>query len=166
MKPLTSLLSELISGPPREAGFVLNPGDAGLFRTLDRLSAAAASAIPASGGASIAAHVDHLRYGFSLANRWYAGEKDVFATADYAASWRRVTVSNAEWEALRAQLREEIERFRDALGRLRNPDELDEIAATGVVALIVHLAYHMGAIRQIDRSLRGPSAEEAAEAAT
>ena len=30
----------------------------------------------------------------------------------------------------------------------------------GMIAGVVHLAYHMGAIRQIDRSIRGPSAED------
>jgi hypothetical protein len=29
----------------------------------------------------------------------------------------------------------------------------------GVIASVAHLAYHLGAIRQIDRAIRGPSAE-------
>jgi hypothetical protein len=29
-----------------------------------------------------------------------------------------------------------------------------------MMASIAHLAYHVGAIRQMDRSIRGPSAEE------
>jgi hypothetical protein len=33
---------------------------------------------------------------------------------------------------------------------------------TGAIAIVAHLAYHLGAIRQIDRSIRGPSAEQAA----
>ena len=58
---------------PRWVLSVLNGGDTGLLRSLDHLSAAAASA-PSAGGPSIAAHVEHLRYGLSLMNRWAAGE--------------------------------------------------------------------------------------------
>jgi hypothetical protein len=42
-----------------------------------------ASAVPSGGGASIAAHVDHLRYGLELLNRWTRGEKP-FADADHS----------------------------------------------------------------------------------
>lgn len=31
----------------------------------------------------------------------------------------------------------------------------------GAIGSIAHLAYHLGAIRQIDRGTRGPSAEQA-----
>ena len=34
------------------------------------------------------AHVDHLRYGFELLNRWTENH-DPFVDADYSASWRR-----------------------------------------------------------------------------
>ena len=36
----------------------------------------------------------------------------------------------------------------------------DERELTGVAASVVHLAYHIGAIRQIDRSIRGPAATD------
>ena len=71
------LLGELIDGAARDAGWVLNPGDRGLLASLDTLSAEAASASP-DGRASIAAHVDHLRYGLELLNRWTEGH-DPFA---------------------------------------------------------------------------------------
>jgi hypothetical protein len=37
---------------------------------------------------------------------------------------------------------------------------VDEIEMNGIVASAAHLAYHLGAIRQIDRSTRGPSAND------
>jgi hypothetical protein len=58
---LALLFAELVDGASPDAAYMLNGGDPGLLRSLDRLSAAAASATPASGGASIAAHVDHVR---------------------------------------------------------------------------------------------------------
>lgn len=152
---LTTLLTELVDGAPVTGAYILNRGDQGLLRSLDRLSAKAASSI-VHGGASIAAHTDHLRYGLSLMNRWASGE-DPFADADWGVSWRRTTVDETEWEGLRADLRAEAHRWRQAI---EAPREVDELELTGVIASIAHFAYHMGAIRQMDRTARGPSAEE------
>lgn len=69
---LTTLHTELVDGAHRRMSYMLNGGDPGLLASLDRLDARAASATPADGGASIAAHVAHLRYGYSLMNRWAA----------------------------------------------------------------------------------------------
>jgi hypothetical protein len=149
---LTTLLRELVDGPPAATAYMLNPGDAGLLRSLDRLSARDASTA-AAGGATIAAHADHLRYGLSLMNRWNAGDH-AFADADWAASWRITHVSDAEWEQLRHDLGAESHRWLEALG---TPREVDEIELNGVIGSIAHLAYHLGAIRQISRDARGPA---------
>lgn len=155
-RSLSDILSELIDGAPSEPTWVLNIKDAGLLASLDRLTAEEASAIPASGGASIAAHVDHLRYGLSLANRWSHGENP-FATANYGESWKRLKVSSEEWAARRDALRQEAYAWREVL---KHPRELSTVELTGLLASAVHLAYHVGAIRQINRSIRGPAEEE------
>ena len=150
------LLAELTEGPPGDTAFIVNPGDAGLLRSLDALTAAEASVAPAGGGAPICAHVDHLRYGISLLNRWRRGE-DPFGSAEYAASWRLTSVSDLEWRALRDALREELVSWR---GALRDLDRLGDLELEGVISSVVHLAYHFGAIRQINRGLRGPRARD------
>lgn len=71
---LALLFAELTDGPSPDAAYMLNPGDPGLLGSLDALSAEAASRSPAPGGASIAAHVDHVCYGLDLMNRWNDGE--------------------------------------------------------------------------------------------
>lgn len=152
---MTTLLSELVDGAPEAGAYMLNPGDAGVLRSLDRLSAEAASA-SAHGGATIAAHVEHLRYGLSLMNRWAAGENP-FDDADWNASWRTTSVSDAEWEELRAGLRDEAHRWLAALG---TPREVDTVELNGMIGSIGHLAYHLGAIRQIDSATRGPRAND------
>lgn len=154
-RSLSTLLSELVDGAPISGAYVLNRGDQGLLRSLDLLSAEAASAAH-GGGSSIAAHTDHLRYGLSLMNRWASGE-DPFADADWGVAWRTSKVDEAEWERLRAALREEAHRW---LAAVQRPRELEEVELNGVVGSIVHLAYHVGAIRQIDRTARGPSAND------
>jgi DinB superfamily len=155
-RALSTLLRELIDGSNPAAAWVLNPEDPGLLRSLDKLSAAAASTVPPGGASSIAAHVDHLRYGLKLLNRWSRGESP-FADADYSASWRRVTVTDSEWVLLREQLRAEARTWQEAV---RQPRELTNDELNGLVGSVVHLAYHLGAIRQIDRSTRGPSARD------
>jgi hypothetical protein len=148
---LGTLFRELAMGAPDKGAYVLNAGDRGLLRSLDALSAESASA-PTPTGSSIAAHADHLRYSLSLMNRWKAGEYP-FAGADWAASWRKTTVTEEEWRALRASLRSEAERWLEAL---RTPREVQPMELNGMVGSIAHLAYHLGAMRQINQALKGP----------
>jgi hypothetical protein len=151
-KTLATLFSELMDGVPAAGGYMLNPGDEGLLRSIDKLPAAAASAATRT-GSSIAAHIDHVRYGLSLMNRWSAGENP-FQDADWSASWKRTAVSEDEWQTLRSQLRTEAARW---LNALRTPREVQEIELNGMIGSIAHLAYHLGAIRQIDQTARGPA---------
>lgn len=154
---LAVLFAELVDGAQGEC-YMLNPGDRGLLGSLDGLSAEAASAVPAGGGASIAAHVDHVLYGIHLLNLWAGGEENPWADADWTASWSRGSVSDDEWAALREQLRVETGKWKTSIA---DTGDLEGVALNGVIGSVAHLAYHLGAIRQIDRSLRGPSAEQA-----
>jgi hypothetical protein len=155
---LPTLLSELVNGSPDPTvgTSMLNRGDPGLLASLEKISAAAASATT-SGGGSIAAHTDHLHYGFSILNRWAAGEYKPWKDADWTTSWKRGTVSESEWRTLRDKLRRETDAWLKALAV---PRELDEREAAWMIGSIAHLAYHLGAIRQIDRATRGPTAED------
>lgn len=154
-RSLGTLFAELVHGAPAAGAFVLNPRDAGLLMSLDELSADAASSA-SGGGATIAAHVDHLRYGLSLMNRWAAGENP-FDDADWSASWQRAGVSEEEWAELRAGLRGEVERWHAAL---QEPRDVAGVELDGMIGSIVHLAYHLGAIRQIAPAARGPKAAD------
>jgi hypothetical protein len=156
-RALRSLLNELLDGPATEFAFVLNPGDRGLLKSLAALSAEQASRVADGGGSSIAAHVKHVRYGLEVLNRWAGGDQNAFANANYAASWRRTHVSDDEWRARIDLLQRESHKWREHLLRSR---DLDETERTGMIASVVHLAYHMGAIRQMDRALRGPAARD------
>lgn len=150
-RTLATLLAELVEGASKDGGYMLNAGDEGLLRSLERLSAAQASALTPT-GSSIAAHVDHIRYGLSLMNRWSQGENP-FASADWSTSWQKTSVSEPEWRQRLADLRTETARW---LGVVRTPRDVDETELNGMIGSIAHLAYHLGAIRQIDRSTRGP----------
>ena len=154
-RSLESLFRELIDGAGVDAAWMLNPDDVGVLRSIARLTASAASTVPPAGGATIAAHIDHVRFGLMLMNRWGRGEKDPWSTADWTASWKRLVVNDQEWAALRAALEAEA---RTWLETIRTPREYSEFELNGVIGSIAHLAYHFGAVRQIDRSIRGPAA--------
>ncbi len=150
---LTRLLSELVDGANDAGGaFMLNSGDVGLLRSLDAVSSVEASR-SVNGGATIAAHVQHLRYGLSLMNRWAEEGGNPFADATWDAAWKTVDVDASQWGEIRDGLRQEARRWLRALG---SPREISEVELTGMIASIAHLAYHLGAIRQIDKASRGP----------
>ena len=149
---LLTLATELATGGPRNGSYVLNGGDAGFLGSVDRLSARQASE-SAHGGATIAAHVDHVAYGISLINRWKGGEPNPWADADWSRSWKRAGVTDAEWTTLRGELRAQVERWIGATGIDR---EMSEVELAGLIGSGAHLAYHLGAIRQIEAVARGP----------
>jgi len=107
---LTTLFSELVDGANNPGGaFVLNSGDAGLLRSLDKLSAAEASD-SVHGGATIAAHVVHTQYGLELLNRWAREGGNPFADAKWDEAWKTSKVSDEEWRRIRDDLRAGAER--------------------------------------------------------
>ena len=142
---LAAIFSELINGAAKSEAYTLNAGDERLLVSLDKLSASDVSSITTT-GSSIAAHVDHLRYGLSLMNRWSRGENP-FKDANWAVSWRNTLVSDVEWQRLRADLRSECMSW---LAALRAPRQVNEDELNGMLGSIAHLAYHLGAIRQIN----------------
>jgi hypothetical protein len=145
-RALSNMLTEIFDGPPGKEAYLLNPGDPGLLRQLDTIEASAASKRPMPGKTTIAAHVDHLHFGLAILNRWAAGDANAFAGADWNASWKRTTVTDAEWRTLRDRLRQEAEKWRKMVATRTNWDDMGASAALSTAA---HTAYHFGAIRQI-----------------
>jgi hypothetical protein len=150
---LATLFSELVDGANTPgAAFVLNSGDVGLLKSIDKLSATDASR-SIHGGATIAAHVQHVRYGLSLMNQWAREGGDPFSDATWDAAWKVAGVNQAQWDEIRQGIANEA---REWLEVFRTPRNASGVELTGMIGSIAHLAYHLGAIRQIDRSTRGP----------
>ncbi len=149
---LVRLFSELVDGTSGGAAFVLNSGDMGLLRSLNKITAADASR-SVGDGATIAAHAQHVRYGLSLMNQWASEGGNPFANAKWDEAWRISSVDASRWDEIRDGLRDEARRW---LHALQAPREAAEIELTGMAASVAHLAYHLGAIRQISKETRGP----------
>lgn len=152
-RALVTLLSELVDGAPAGGGaFILNSGDVGLLRSLDALSADDATR-SLDGGATIAAHAQHVRYGLSLMNRWATEGGNPFADARWDEAWKISVVDDATWTEIRTGLRDETRRWRYALAA---PRSTNAVELNGMIGSVAHLAYHLGAIRQVARGARGP----------
>ena len=150
---LMRLFSELVDGAIESGGaFILNTGDVGLMESLEKLSDADASR-SVDGGATIAAHAQHLRYGLSLMNRWATEGGNPFADAKWDEAWKLSAVDQRQWQEIREGLRDETRRW---LEILKSGKAVNDIELTGMIASVAHLAYHLGAIRQINKDARGP----------
>lgn len=143
---LSNMLTELFEGPPAGEAYVLNTGDPGLLRQLDSIDAATASRRVAPGRPPIAAHIDHVHFGFALLNRWAKGEENAWAGADWNASWQRTSVTDDEWRTLRDALRREADAWRTVV---KTRTSWDTVSASAALSTAVHTAYHLGAVRQI-----------------
>lgn len=151
---LVRVFAELVDGTAEaKGGFVLNTGDVGLLASLHKLSAADASR-SANGGATIAAHAQHLRYGLSLMNEWAEQGGNPFADAKWDEAWKVSSVDEAAWTGICQGLQDEAH---DWLRRLSAPRDVTEMEYSGMIASVAHFAYHLGAIRQIHKDTRGPT---------
>ncbi|TWT39500.1 hypothetical protein [Blastopirellula retiformator] len=143
---LTTLLSESLEGGNPAGSWFINRDDPGLIRLLHRYSALEASTPPAPGRKSIVAHAAHLQYHLSLIEATLEGSPDAFATADWSAAWQVEEIRDMEWHAMIT----DIERMgRLWLAACEQPHEWNQMMLTGAFASVAHIAYHMGAIRQI-----------------
>ena len=116
-----------------------------LFETLETVSAEEASVPLSDQSGSIAAHVKHVRFYLGVIQDHM--KKREVGTIDWKEIWRTTrAVTPAEWEALKRELRAE---YASVLGLLRSYDRWDgEEDIPGALAMVVHTAYHLGAIRQ------------------
>lgn len=148
---LANLFAELTTGASDQGAFIVNARDPGLLASLDKLSSEEASR-SAQGGATIAAHAAHLSYGLSLMNRWATEGGNPFANAKWDEAWRISNVDDLHWQQTRTELQKQVESWHTVL---RSPRDVSEIEMSGLIGSITHLAYHLGAIRQIVAKARG-----------
>jgi len=150
---LRQLFSELADGAAEGgSAYILNSGDAGLLHSLEKVPAAGAS-LAVNGGATLAAHAQHLRFGLSLMNRWATDGGNPFADATWDEAWKVSDVSEPQWEEIRRGLQDESHRWLSTLG---SPRDVTVTELMGMIASIAHVAYHLGAVRQIAQRARGP----------
>jgi hypothetical protein len=156
MAGLLFVLKEAVEGgPPGQPTSFLDgtkadgSGNHGLIATLERLNATQAST-PTDLGLSVAAHAAHSAFHMEVIVRWEQGDRGPF---DWQGSFGSGTVTPEEWSALQARVRAAYEGV-VALAKLPlSPEESEEDAAGGLAGGVAHVAYHLGAVRQLVKLL-------------
>jgi hypothetical protein len=155
-KILATLITEAYEGPenPKMTWFVDNEAGSGFLGTVERLSAEGASRPLAAGDRMTpASHAAHLRFSLNLANRAFRGE-NVHASADWKSSWATGKVTEQEWQGLLADLRREYLSLKVAIAS--GLPWSDDMNLTGILSMLAHGAWHLGALRQGLGLVRAP----------
>ena len=145
---LFTLLKETFEGPPPKTASAYLDQGGGLFQTVENVTAEDASRAVKPGAPTIAAHCAHARFYVSVLHRYMQGPLE---DVDWKQSWLVQTVSPAEWEALREELREAYTSLTEAL---RSVEGWGERPVGAALAIVAHTAYHLGAVRQLVRMVR------------
>ena len=114
-----------------------------LFETLATISAEEASRPVSESGASIAGHVEHLRFYLDVLEQSLRGQE--IGKIDWEQSWLVHAVTPDEWSQLQNRTREGYQRIRALAEGFETWEGEQDIPDT--FAVIVHTAYHLGAIR-------------------
>ncbi len=123
-------------------------GNHGLLATLDGLSAAQAS--QDLYGSSIAGHARHTAFHLEVIVRWeQAGDRGPF---DWKGSFLPAQVDDAAWDEVRVRVRAAYDALM-AFARTQKDRAPDGDTAGGLTGAVAHVAYHLGAIRQMAKAV-------------
>jgi hypothetical protein len=153
LEPLFFLWEEILGEPPRSSGptAVLDL-HTGWAQTLSLLTAEQASRPAVPGGTTIAGQTAHAAYYLEVL-------EDIILNrhlqADWPGSFAPSAVDEAAWAAQQARLFGVAGRL---AGHMRANPSWPEPHVRSALGCLVHLAYHLGAVRQMVRVVAGPSA--------
>jgi len=125
-------------------GYCLDKGTS-LFETLVTISAEEASIPVGSKCATIAAQVKHVAFYLDVLEHNVRIQQ--YDRVDWGKIWRETSaVTPEEWAALKQQLRESYDRIKQLISDTTEWPSEQHIG--GMIAVVVHTAYHLGEIRQ------------------
>lgn len=140
---VTNELSDLVVETfSKVSGHYLDRGTS-LLETLAGLDAERVSRPAPGNGETVAAHVFHLCFYLEVLDEYATGRRT--GKTDWTQSWV-VSTDEAAWAALLARLAEGERRL---LSSCQSWDWANEEHFGGLVSMVVHSAFHLGALRQI-----------------
>ncbi|CAN5772942.1 hypothetical protein BH24DEI2_BH24DEI2_03560 [soil metagenome] len=139
---LFTLLVETFESPPRPGSAYLDQ-KAGLFDTLEAVSAEQASRPIVEGGTSIAAQLEHTRFYLDVIEQFMNGRTE---KVDWQESWLLGMVTPEAWERLKQALKDTYE---SVTAKLKSVESWGDDEVGDGMAMLVHTAYHLGTIRQM-----------------
>jgi hypothetical protein len=145
LQPFLDILREVYVGAEGQHTFVIDnaPGN-GILSAIKTLSAKEASTPSHEGGSTVAAHTGHLKWSLDYAMEFFKGNQPQW---DWDDSWKRIVVNESEWQELQQELEETYNRLATAIRNVK--DWSHPAFVKGVLALLPHAAYHLGAIKQL-----------------
>jgi hypothetical protein len=139
---IEELLRETFEGGLPGQGTQYLDSASGIRRTLGALTAAQAS-VSRNSHPSIAGHARHMHFHMIATIEWLQG---VRTRRDWIGSFKPFEVNAAEWESIRRDLEQARLELMMTLRGLSDADFVKEGEGLGA---LLHLAYHLGAIRQL-----------------
>ena len=114
-----------------------------LIETLEGISAEEASIPVSESGASIAGHVEHVRFYLAVLIDSMRGVE--IGKIDWQLSWLVNAVTEAQWQELRKDLRKAYLEAKNLIEGFENWEGEQDVWDS--LAVISHTSYHLGAIR-------------------
>jgi len=125
-------------------------GGTSLFETLNSVTAEEASKSARPGGTTIAAHAAHIDFYLKVIGDYTRGTPS--QKIDWSQSWLTKSVNEKEWEALKKKL---SATHSEVIKQINSFDDWnDDKKIGGAMAVVVHTAFHIGAIRQILKTVK------------
>jgi len=146
LKDVLFNLRETFEGSPEGQPSAYLDRGVGIFVTLEILSATDVSR--EIGDTTIAAHTEHTKFYLDRLCEFINGRTE---PVNWEQSWLIETVNETEWNFLREGMRKSYEGVLRCFAEIEtwNEENIGE-----AVAIIAHTAYHLGAIRQLMKSVK------------
>ncbi len=141
LKDVLFILRETFEGSPEGEGSAYLDNGVGVFNTLEKITAEAAST--ENGSTTIAAHTAHAKFYLDRLCEFIEGRTE---KVNWEQSWLIEDVTAEEWQTLREGMKTSYENILKCFAKIEiwNQDNIGDS-----IAIIAHTAYHLGAIRQI-----------------
>lgn len=146
LKDVLVILRETFEGSPEGQPSAYLDRGIGFIKTLDRLSAAQVS--KNIGETTIAAQTEHAKFYLDRLSEFMTGRTE---NVNWEQSWLIETVNETEWNALREAVKKSYE---NVLRTIAGIETWDGSNVGEPIAIIAHTAYHLGAIRQLAKSVK------------
>ncbi len=148
LNSISYLLRETFEGSPEgQASAYLDRG-VGIFATIEKISAEIASHSIGENQASVAAHLEHARFYLIALVEFMNGRTE---KVDWNESWSVKIVNESEWNVLKENVKRDYKKTMESFQAIENWND-DNIGEA--IAILAHTAYHLGAIRQILKTVK------------
>ncbi len=146
---LLVLLREVFFGVPEGLNYTwFVQGREAIFPSLAALSAKDAGRVPGPGIASIAAHANHALFALRGVNGNFGFPEP---EGDWESSWVEPRFDEAVWTELQREIQVEYAKLVKGIEDL--PAEVEQDLMNSTLATLPHMAFHLGAIRQLMKSV-------------